>query len=189
MKPPLFTELTEDSKERAFLLKNPKTPHYGRFKEFILGREFEWYRWDRTCPLMEDSVADDFPFLSHNFLKRPGGNRMFSQVNSRQIPNMNHLFTEICKHNEIDPKVIYRMNANAVYPTERNLPSPPHVDHDFPHYNMIVYLTNPQGGWTIVDGEEYETEEDDILIFNGELKHCAKPPSKDVRVVLVTTFL
>ena len=52
---------------------------------------------------------------------------------------------------------------------------------------MVIYLTNPQGGSTIVEGKEYLAKEDQVLIFDG--KHCARPPSKDVRIVLVITFL
>ena len=53
---------------------------------------------------------------------------------------------------------------------------------------MIIYLTNPQGGSTIIEGKEYMANEDDVLIFDGKL-HCARPPRKDVRIVLVITFL
>ena len=80
------------------------------------------------------------------------------------------------------------MNANAVYPTEKNLPSPVHVDHEFPHKNLLIYLTDPQGGTTIVEGKEYLAKEYDVILFDGK-PHCARPPSKDIRIVLVFTFL
>ena len=171
-------------------LKNPRTDTYINFKNLVLSDNFPWYRWSKT--MMEgESVQknhDDFTFLSHNFLTRPQTSCLYSQVNSAEhVKPMQQVFREIADFNELDPQIIYRMNANAVYPTEKNLPSPLHVDHTFPHKNMIIYLTDPQGGSTIVDGKEYLAKEDDVLVFDGEL-HCARPPSKDIRIVLVTTF-
>ena len=57
------------------------------------------------------------------------------------------------------------------------------------HKNMIIYLTDPQGGSTIIEDKEYRVKEDDVLFFDGQSKHCARPPSRDVRIVLVFTFL
>ena len=192
MKPPLFTELTADRKEKAFLLKNPKTSHYAACKDQILGKEFNWNRLEKSPGGETDSDYDDFPFLSHNFLIRPGGTantNLYSMVSSQNVLPIQQLFREIAKHNGLDPKVIYMMTANAVYPTEYNLPFAPHVNHKFPHYTMMVYLTNPQGGSTIVDGQEYDTEEDDVLIFDGQERYCTKPPSKNIRISLIMTFL
>ena len=171
-------------------LKNPKTDTYNVFKDIVLSTEFPWFRWSRT--IEEEGELDkgheDFPFLSHKFLTRPLDYCLYSKVNSQYIDEMERVFKEIAFANNIDPQVIYRMNANAVHPTENNLPSPVHVDHNFPHNNMIIYLTDTQGGSTMVEGKEYMSQEDDVLIFDGK-PHCARPPRKDVRIVLVITFL
>ena len=171
-------------------IKNPKTDAYNQFKDFVLSNDFPWFRWNQTIKgeSQLQKGHDDYPFLSHRFLTRPLSSCLYSQPNSEHIKPMHQVFREIADFNGLDPQVIYRMNANAVYPTKDNLPSPSHIDHNFPHKNMIIYLTDPQGGSTIVDGQEYEPEEDAVLIFDGK-SHCAKPPRKDVRVVLVITFL
>ena len=171
-------------------LKNPKTYNYKECKRFILSNEFVWYRWGNTIEGGSELQKghDDYPFLSHKFLTRPLDSCLYSQVNSPHALNVSNIFKEICEHNNIKPQVIYRMNANAVYPTEKNLPSPVHVDHEFPHKNLLIYLTDPQGGTTIVEGKEYLAKEDDVILFDGK-PHCARPPSKDIRIVLVFTFL
>ena len=169
-------------------LKNPRTDTYINFKNLVLSNNFPWFRWSKTLEEeSEQNDHDDYPFLSHRFLTRPLTSCLYSQVNSEYVQPMQQVFREIAEFNKLDPQIIYRMNANAVYPTEKNLPSPLHVDHIFPHKNMIIYLTNPQGGSTIVDGKEYLAKEDDVLVFDGEF-HCARPPAKDIRIVLVTTF-
>ena len=169
-------------------LKNPKTDTYKNFKNLVLSADFSWFRMAHTAFEDHQEGHEDFPFLSHRFLTRPLNSCLYTKVNSSHVDEMERVFREIAYANDIDPQVIYRMNANAVYPTENNLPSPLHVDHDFPHNNMIIYLTDPQGGSTIVEGKEYMANEDDVLIFDGKL-HCARPPRKDVRIVLVITFL
>ena len=139
MKPPLFTQLTEDSKAKAFLLKNPKTSEYTRCKNEILGKKFDWNRIQGSSTGTRPGY-DDYPFLSHNFLIRPGGidnTNLYSMVSCRNILAVQQLFREIAKHNEIDPKVIYMITANAVNPTANNLPFPPQVNHEFPHYIIL----------------------------------------------------
>ena len=169
-------------------LINPKTDTYKNFKNLVLGGQFAWFRMGNTAFEDHQEGHEDFPFLSRQFLTRPLNSCLYTKVNSSHVDEMERVFREIVYANGIDPQVIYRMNANAVYPTENNLPSPLHVDHTFPHNNMIIYLTNPQGGSTIIEGKEYMANEDDVLIFDGKL-HCARPPRKDVRIVLVITFL
>ena len=169
-------------------LKNPKTDTYKNFKNLVLSGDFPWFRVAHTAYEDYQEGHEDFSFLSHKFLTRPLDSCLYSKVNSQYVEPMQQVFREIAYSNNIDPQVIYRMNANAVYPTENNLPSPVHVDHTFPHNNMIIYLTDPQGGSTIVEGKEYMANEDDVLIFDGK-PHCARPPRKEVRIVLVITFL
>ena len=172
-------------------IKNPKTDTYNQFKDFVLSNDFPWFRWNQTIKgeSQLQKGHDDYPFLSHRFLTRPLRSCLYSQPNSEHIKPMHQVFREIADFNGLDPQVIYRMNANAVYPTKDNLPSPSHIDHNFPHKNMIIYLTDPHGGSTIVDGQEYEPEEDDVLIFDGQERYCTKPPSKNIRISLIMTFL
>ena len=170
-------------------LKNPRTDTYINFKNLVLSNNFPWFRLSKTISdePEQNTDYDEFSFLSHTFLTRPQPSCLYSHANSEHVQQMQQVFREIADYNKLDPQIIYRMNANAMYPTEKNLPSPMHVDHFFPHKNMIIYLTNPHGGSTIVGEKEYLAEEDDVLIFDG-VRHCVKPPSKDIRIVLVTTF-
>lgn len=173
-------------------LVNPKTDNYLNFKNLVLSKNFTWFRSETIegdDALKLDKNFDNYAYLSHMFLRRPVDACLYSKENCQYVEYIHQIFREITDFNKLDPQVIYRMNANAVYPTEKKLPSPLHVDHSFPHKNMIIYLTDPQGGSTIIEDEEYSVKEDDVLFFDGQLKHCARPPSRDVRIVLVFTFL
>ena len=170
-------------------LYNPKTAAYRDLKRLVLSNRFHWCRCSKTVTInvSEKEANDDYPFLSHIFLCRPDEFCLYPHPQSEHVELIEKVFREIADVDELNNHLIFRMNANAVYPTEKNLPSPIHVDHLFDHKNMVIYLTNPQGGSTIVEGKEYLAKEDQVLIFDG--KHCARPPSKDVRIVLVITFL
>ncbi|MFZ9728573.1 MAG: hypothetical protein ACO3CD_06125 [Candidatus Nanopelagicaceae bacterium] len=171
-------------------LNNPKTETYLRLKDHILSENFPWFQYNETLePGSDLGEYDDVPFLSHGFLIRPGiGGNYYSRPNSQNLDQLQEVFREICFVNGIDPQIVYRMNANYTVPTEKNLPSPPHVDHDYPHKNMLIYLTPTNGGHTIVNGEEIFAEEDDVVIFDGSLKHCARPPLRGKRIVLIVTY-
>ena len=79
------------------------------------------------------------------------------------------------------------MAANSITPTKDSPRfSEPHVDHEFPHTNLLIHLTNV-GGATVVEGQRLEADEDKVVVFSGE--HYAEFPMAGRRVVLVATFL
>ena len=76
------------------------------------------------------------------------------------------------------------MNANAVDAGKGCTTA--HTDHDFPHQNLIIYLTDA-GGESIVKGSRPKPPlEDDIATFSGI--HYHKMPKKKRRVVLIATY-
>ena len=73
-----------------------------------------------------------------------------------------------------------------VFPQAGNQQTPVHVDHPFPHDNIIIYFSNE--GKTILENDDHDPEEDDVIIFPG-LPHCQELPKNDMRLVLVATCL
>jgi len=80
-----------------------------------------------------------------------------------------------------------RISLNLTFPWG-DKPSIPHVDHNFPHNNMIIYFTDT-GGDTIIGGDNFTPKEDDIIVFNSDWFHCNMAPKSGRRVVMVTTFI
>ena len=62
--------------------------------------------------------------------------------------------------------------------------SEPHIDHDFPHLNLLVYLSGD--GETIVEDEKFFPQANNVILFTG--KHYMKRPSVGRRVVLISTI-
>ena len=168
-------------------LKNPLTPKYQELKMIVLGNNFPWF-WDTQAdgrsPVKEDN--DNFPIYFHSFLYRPTSEHFYSQLTDPNCNLVHSVVVEILKYNNIDFNIIYRMCANCVHSTEKNLSGPVHTDHDFSHKNLIVYLNNFKGGATWCEGKTYNGKEDDIITFEGE--HNFYPPTNNRRVVLVATY-
>ena len=171
-------------------LVNLRTEKYLQFKRFVLNNEeFKWSWLSQTTPDLNEEGYDNFGFYVHSFIDRPDSlNGYFTQPASEYIIQANNVVSEILTNNGIEIKVIYRMSANCVHSTDSGQYSVPHVDHEFPHKNLLIYLTDPQGGETVVEEEKYLGEEDDVIMW-GEGMHYHKPPSAGRRIVLVTTFL
>lgn len=170
------------------VLQNPKTQKYLQFKEYILHSSlFPWYYRSHSTPGTNEKKVGHFDvgFFSHTFLNR---------AEEKGYPNAFSDFTEIaveiCKEimdwNKLSLITLLRLNANFLNPYFKTVNTIPHVDHNYKHKNLLIYLTKA-GGNTIVEDEVHEPQEDDVIIFQG--KHYAQTPISERRVVLIATFI
>ncbi len=183
-------------------LKNPKTSNYEILKTLVHNSQFAWHyneaavftgdkeQWDN--PLGHNFV--DHPFYAHTVLERPSPHCCYPTVRSGHAELVHRILREIFEHNNIPWMIpenegsttcLYRVNINATEPGMTGY-GYPHVDHDFPHKNMLVYLTDA-GGQTVCEGEVYNPEEDDIITFEGI--HYQGLSNTKRRIVLVATYL
>jgi len=175
-------------------LINPKTELYLKFKEFVLSNQFVWYWMLRSTPESHDKEGHyATPFLSHNLLKTPGShtkNIRISESNSPHLEFAAKLFLEVLEHNDIKINAFLRINANCVLPLNEVTNTIPHMDHPFPHKNILAYLTDA-GGKIIVGEDSHDPKEDDVILFEG-LEHYHQIPKASEtcvrRVALVATF-
>ncbi len=160
-------------------LENPLSDSYYALKELVGTEIFPWFR------LKGNHHSPDY--FSHKLLTRPGGGEehLFPTIASEYLKSFADLLYSVFDLNAIEVKCIYRMSVNLVMPST-NSHSPLHVDHSFPHRNIIMYLTDA-GGDTVVNDEVYSPKEDDIIMFEGE--HYHHFPMKDARIVFVATYL
>ena len=175
-------------------LYNNKTFEYEKLKEIIFSHNFPWHTCSaHNSPLnsLEDSEYD-FRYFSHKFLGRPGEGTLYPETCSTHTPLVDVVLTQIFSLNNIDVSCLYRASANLIPPISdsasflKSKRTMEHVDHDFPHNNLLIYLTDA-GGKTIVGNESYNPKEDDIIIFPGCM-HCIETSHTRDRVVLVVTF-
>ena len=158
-------------------LKNPLTPTYRKFKSVIQRIDFNWNYYPRS-----DEKANP-GMLSHTFIKRPEQIK-YPTVQCDGAKFAHDVVEEILNHNDIILDCIYRLNLNMVFPQAGNQQTPVHVDHPFPHDNILIYFSNE--GKTILENDEHDPKEDDVIIFPG-VPHCHELPKNDMRIVLVAT--
>ena len=174
-------------------LETPDTGDYAGLKELILGPHLGWSHNAKATPYMENTRSyQDLSFYSHAFLHGPSPRHgLYSKANSEYLPNVETVIGQIFELNNVKMNVVYRINANAVHPVEGNVLTVPHTDHEFPHKNMLIYLTNTGGDTIVFDDagkkHHFTPVEDDIVTFEG--LHCMVPPKKGRRVVIVVTYL
>jgi hypothetical protein len=169
-------------------LKNPKTPLYKEFKEWVInGPGFTWTKMNTAYE--GGPVEGNFEFFSHPFLQRPELN-MYSLPVCPNLVELIEIYTQLIEANPdklTNKSFVLRANANLATPfiNKNEDRSFLHYDHDFEHQNIIMYLTDA-GGNTYVEGECFEPQEDDIVLFSGE--HYMIRPEKKNRVVLILTI-
>ncbi len=181
-------------------LKTPDTEEYKELKGLILSPMFSWHVNDQATAFLDPTKGySDLWFYSHSFLHgpnhpdnpRPDHNK-YPKVNSNYMDLMDIVVDQIFELNRVRCHCIYRINANSVYPQMKGgILTQPHVDHQFPHKNLLVYLTDAGGDTICFDKEgkkhHYTPSEDDIVEFQG--LHCMQPPPDKRRVVIVMTYL
>tara|TARA_R100000005_G_scaffold73281_1_gene40554 strand:- start:303 stop:848 length:546 start_codon:yes stop_codon:yes gene_type:complete len=175
------------------VLQNPKTDRYLELKKNILCNNFPWYwRPKSTVANLEVEGHRNIPHYSHTLLERPDV-RKFSETTSVYLEPYIKVAEEILEYNGIRSNYFFlRACINCVHPTSGIPYCIPHVDHHFPHKNLIMYITN-SGGNTYVEGEqyfkkyeEYVPEEDDVVLFSG--KHYMQAPKEERRIVILSTL-
>jgi len=164
-------------------LKNPKSDHYQRFKKSILKEEFPWFH--------NSSNSTSPPFFSHRFIIRPeeGGWEKFPVSSSDFLKHAQYVVMEIINHNNIEVNCLLRMNLNLVYPHKGRQTTPIHVDHEYPHKNLLIYFTNGGGRIMMPEvNESFDPREDDVIGFDST-PHYIELPKRDFRIALVTTYI
>ena len=175
----------------------PQTHDYISLKTDVLSSNFPWvYVETPFGPANEEDkkLWNCFPYFSHSVLRAPGSGgdqNIFSLPNSEWAPLCNEVLKQINAENNLDIDVVLRINFNLTLPSTNNRPDRKHVDHTFPHKNMLVYLTVCEGGETVVFGdttEDYIPVEDTGIVFGGD-NHYHYFPETGRRVVMVVTYI
>lgn len=179
-------------------IKNPKTKEYLLMKQEIFTSNFSWYWNSETVPKNPKDNNLDFvsvPFFSHGILIRPKDDSeysIFPKTNSHYSDIFNVILDQIFEFNSINFDCVLRINVNLTIPLTGIKKTLPHVDHNFPHKNLLIYLNDSDGDTVLCDDQDVvvdssSPEEDKIVLFEG--KHYHHLPSKDRRIVVVCTFI
>ena len=170
-------------------LKNPLTDDYKKFKKIVLSPEFHWNNIPKTT---EQSEKNDLNLFTHVLISRPEKQYFYPMPVSTYTDMAAFIVSQILDYNNVTPSCYYRMCVN--YVTSKTGISEKHVDHNFSHKNLLIYLNKFSDGETIVYDKNnkkfvYQPKENSVIIFDGKNKHCHKSSSDGKRIVLVATFV
>lgn len=169
------------------VLQNPTTNLYHNFRNLVLSGDFAWYYGISTDTSEVNAPGHiHVEYYGHDFVCRPEA-LSYSEPVSPFVNQNIQVLREIIDHNNLFESYIFtRTAANCTFPNEGAQLSHPHVDHNFPHFNLIVYLTDT-GGETFIEDKVYNPKIHDVILFRG--KHYMKRPTRDRRIILVATIL
>lgn len=171
-------------------LTNNISENYKRLSQIANNSDIAWYyNYASTGEILNEKYPQNvnIPFYSHIILQRPVSFTPYSIPKSPDLIDLSvQTINEILYENGIYVDHFIRICLNTVLPHSPKLLTIPHKDHDFPHTNFLVYLSDSDGD-TIVEGERSVYEKDKAIIFEGE--HFHETPSKERRIVLVATFI
>ena len=168
------------------ILHNSQSENYIKLKKKFTGNYFPWY-FNNNVAREEFNSEDNVFYFGHTLYTRPEVSG-YSQPASENFQLAFSTMQEILTENNYDSSKYFllRMNANCTLPSYTAEFSSPHIDHDLPHLNFLLYLTG-NGGSTFVEGEEHKPEEDQAFLFSGN--HYIQLPKKGRRIVLIATIM
>ena len=196
-------------------LKNPRTQNYLRLKKVVLSDSIPWTYVATTCEDVSTNPTvwgiDNSSFFGSALLLRSNHERPYPlQVANQELLNLtSKVVIDIVRFNKLKFNCILRANFNLTIPhDEKDSWSPKHIDHPYPHQNLLIYFkTCTDGGefrvwenqYEYGDTEEpkwgnYETfkpSEDSVITFNGLNYHQGQSPTSlgQTRVALVVTYM
>jgi hypothetical protein len=136
----------------------------------------------------------DNPFFSHNIITRYPKNE-FPVINSDYYGFYNNIFGRFCENNDIKYKRILRMNLNFSYHFDSEYYSKPHVDHDFPHKILLMYLNESSGNTVLFNDDKLSIQKEispelgKVVSFDGMTYHGVRPCKINThRIVCVVTY-
>jgi len=157
-------------------------------KEFI-----ENYILTRHFPLYmqgESVVDDETPFLNHVVLARPEMKDFIEKHEHHDT--FVKMLDEFCDKNNISYSEVLRICVNFTFFNGVREISPVHVDHEFEHSQLIVYLNQPMDrqSFTVILNENKTKIAPKKYrgVSFGKIDHYHHYPKVGGRYVLIFTF-
>tara|TARA_B110000285_G_scaffold54179_1_gene61705 strand:+ start:450 stop:974 length:525 start_codon:yes stop_codon:yes gene_type:complete len=139
-------------------------------------------------------VGDDVKTLTHCVLPRPE-NRSVTYEKHPFWDKFENILINFCQNNNLACSEIFRISINLTYYNGTVEKSPIHIDHDFEHNQLIVYLNNTLDkncSTVLLNGKDEIYGEVNPEKYMGlcfpKMRHYLKFPKIGERYVLVYTF-
>lgn len=143
------------------------------------------------------TIDDNYEMLSHTILRRPEERNINEKFNSSFSDNFIKIFSEFIEKNNLKQKYpnieLLRMSVNLTF-NNGTKHCPIHIDHNYPHFQLIVYLNDADNkSKTVILNEKNKVIKKIIpkkfkgILFDNK-KHYHFYPTKGIRSIIVYTF-
>jgi len=165
----------------------------------ILDINFPWF-------YHQSSTTKDCPVYTHTLVHRYDIEKEDPIVNSKVFSIFENIVLRFCKKQKIKFKKFTRAAINSISFNKIKTVAA-HIDHDFKHKVIMVYLNNTDGDTIIYDKKfngkdriisssklnifkKIKPELYKVVCWNGDYYHAATyPKTNNRRVVFVATFI
>lgn len=137
---------------------------FNNIKNFILNPHFPWNLTTVVSNDKEDLPMTGSYYFTHEF---------WSGFHTEQEAQ---IFAPIL--NKIECRAIMRIKGNLYPSTETIIHHMDHIDYEFAHRGAIFYI-NTNNGLTVVNGEEVESIENRLLLFDPTVPHHSTTCTND----------
>ena len=128
-------------------------------KNNILETNFPWY-------YHQAATTKECPVYTHTLIHRYNINKEKPVINSNVFSFFEKIVLRFCKKHSIKIKAFTRATLNSIS-FNKMKKGVAHVDHDFKHKVIMVYLNNTDGE-TIIYNKKFDNK--NTLIFSNKLK-------------------
>lgn len=167
---------------KNFLNKNQKN----YINNVVLGDNFPFYWYDHQ------TEKDKKPFLSHVLYKRPEISNNQNQINSEHFGIFLDFLKSFLNKNKIELNKLFRASVNCTFNINEKK-SNTHIDHEFDHKQVIIYLNDSEGETVILNDKNKIIKKIKPEKFKGicfdKKPHYIIYPKKGRRVIAVYTFI
>lgn len=177
-------------------------------EDYVKGDRIPWY-WrggmvggplDRNTPwLVKEYVRllghmpVNAPYFEHTLMHRTNDPTSEGTINSPTYGLFHKLFVRWCEENSVNCELVYRASINLVEHHE-GMCSTPHTDHDFEHWNWLMYLNTVDSAETVLFDEDFNitheqpAQEYTAFTFNGCIHAHRLPAPGTRRLAVVFTY-
>jgi hypothetical protein len=173
----------------------------------VMGADFPWF-WqatqthDRRPYFWEEHIPEELrpnyevcnaPFFSHTLMARSFDREQSGTIVSPYYEVFAEIFHKFLRDNGLTCRRVYRMNLNLTT-HHSSAHTVPHLDHEYPHNNFIMYLDSCPNAQTLVFDDDfattnmYEAEQYWAVAFAAQFHAHRYPPPELRRTVLVVTW-
>jgi len=157
----------------------------------VLQNHFPWFYQAQSIPTEKKYSNLTYPFFSHNLMLRAETkNKEPGIINSEHF----NFFYNIFKRNCPSFKFLLRMSLNLTFYHDTEY-GDIHVDHNFDHSNMIIYLNKFTNGPTYLFDDNFnkthtiESKYNSGCTFPGNLHAQGFCNIGETRLILITTYV